>query len=182
MPRIVPGLSDVSELERPAREQRVNQVQFTQEIGGLVGRFALAFLALRILSRRRLLRVFQMPGLVILPLVFFLTPSLGSDFAYWGMFLAGFFVVAQFSFWGNYLPRVYPIHLRGTGESFAANIGGRMIGTSFAMVTTTLQHFMPGKGVEKLAYAAGTVGLFVFVVGFAVSFFLPEPKQGDLPE
>ena len=46
-----------------------------------------------------------------------------------GAFLAGLFTVAQFSFWGNYLPRVYPVHLRGTGEGFAANIGGRMIGT-----------------------------------------------------
>ena len=55
-----------------------------------------------------------------------------------GMLLAGFFTVAQFSFWGNYLPRVYPMHLRGTGESFAANVGGRMIGTSFAAVTATL--------------------------------------------
>ena len=54
------------------------------------------------------------------------------------IFLAGFFTVAQFSFWGNYLPRVYPVHLRGTGESFAANIGGRLIGTSFAWVTATL--------------------------------------------
>ena len=50
--------------------------------------------------------------------------------------MAGLFTVAQFSFWGNYLPRVYPVHLRGTGEGFAANIGGRMIGTSFAAVTT----------------------------------------------
>ena len=54
------------------------------------------------------------------------------------MFLAGFFTVGQFSFWGNYLPRVYPLHLRGTGESFAANIGGRLIGTSFAWLTATL--------------------------------------------
>ena len=54
------------------------------------------------------------------------------------MFLAGIVTVAQFSFWGNYLPRVYPLHLRGTGESFAANIGGRLIGTSFAWVTATL--------------------------------------------
>ena len=45
------------------------------------------------------------------------------------MFFAGLFTVAQFSFWGNYLPRVYPTHLRGTGESFAANVGGRMLGT-----------------------------------------------------
>ena len=37
-------------------------------------------------------------------------------------FLAGLFTVGQFSFLGNYLPRVYPVHLRGTGEGFAANI------------------------------------------------------------
>ena len=46
--------------------------------------------------------------------------------------------IAQFSFWGNYLPRVYPTYLRGTGESFAANVGGRMIGTSAALLTTQL--------------------------------------------
>ena len=40
-----------------------------------------------------------------------------------GIFVAGLLTVAQFSFWGNYLPLVYPVHLRGTGESFAANIG-----------------------------------------------------------
>ena len=57
---------------------------------------------------------------------------------------AGLFTVAQFSFWGNYLPRVYPTHLRGTGESFAANVGGRMIGTSAAFVTTTLAHLDAG--------------------------------------
>ena len=46
---------------------------------------------------------------------------------------SGFMTIAQFSFWGNYLPRVYPTYLRGTGESFAANVGGRMIGTSAAL-------------------------------------------------
>ena len=72
-----------------------------------------------------------------------------------GAFLAGLFTVAQFSFWGNYLPRVYPVHLRGTGEGFAANIGGRMIGTSFASVTNTIavQAFVPGE------LAAGQDGL-----------------------
>ena len=58
--------------------------------------------------------------------------------------MAGLLTVAQFSFWGNYLPRVYPTHLRGTGESFAANIGGRMIGTSAALLTTQLANVMPG--------------------------------------
>jgi hypothetical protein len=63
-----------------------------------------------------------------------------------GIFLAAFFTVAQFSFWGNYLPHVYPVHLRGTGESFAANIGGRMFGTPFAFVTQQIAilPFIPG--------------------------------------
>ncbi|MCX6128444.1 MAG: hypothetical protein NTX25_05185, partial [Proteobacteria bacterium] len=36
------------------------------------------------------------------------------------------------------LPKVFPLHLRGTGGSFATNVGGRMIGTSMAIVTTKL--------------------------------------------
>ena len=70
------------------------------------------------------------------------------------MFFAGFFTVAQFSFWGNYLPRVYPTHLRGTGEGFAANVGGRMLGTSFAYVTTTLASSLS----RRAARAAGDGG------------------------
>jgi nitrate/nitrite transporter NarK len=101
----------------------------------------------------------------------------------WGIFLVGLMTVAQFSFWGNYLPRVYPTHLRGTGEGFAANVGGRMIGTSAALVTTTLVQYMPGTSPPmKLAYAAAIVGTSVYVVGFIASFFLPEPKQQELPD
>jgi hypothetical protein len=93
------------------------------------------------------------------------------------MFLAGLVTVAQFSFWGNYLPRVYPVHLRGTGESFAANIGGRLIGTSFAWLTASLavtgnRAYAP----TKVALVAATVGFCVYVVGFIASFWLPEPK------
>jgi hypothetical protein len=99
------------------------------------------------------------------------------------MFFAGLFTVAQFSFWGNYLPRVYPTHLRGTGEGFAANVGGRMIGTGFAFVTTQLTNVIPGATPSnRLAYAAAIVGAFVYVVGLACSFLLPEPKSDRLPE
>ena len=100
-----------------------------------------------------------------------------------GIFIAGLFTVAQFSFWGNYLPRVYPVHLRGTGESFAANIGGRMIGTSAALLTTQLANIMPGRNPSaQLAYAASAVALLVYAVGLAASFKLPEPRQAKLPE
>src|SRR4029453_1850849 len=138
MPRIVPGLAELQDLARPAQQKIVSEVQLWQEMGGLAGRVLLAFLAVAIVGRRRLLRVFPVPGLVLLPLVFVPAAVAGVGAVKWGIFLCGLVAVAQFSFWGNYLPRVYPTHLRGTGESFAANVGGRMIGTSANPITTNL--------------------------------------------
>jgi MFS family permease len=183
VPRIVPGLAEVSDLPRLDQQKVVSGVQAFQEFGGLAGRMILAFLAVRILSRRRLLRIFQVPGLVLLPIVFVWAATTDLDALKWGIFLVGLLTVAQFSFWGNYLPRMYPTHLRGTGESFAANVGGRMIGTSAAFVTTTLASSMPGGTPSvKLAWAAALVGFTVYAVGFAASFFLPEPKAQELPD
>jgi hypothetical protein len=183
MPRIVPGLEEVRELARPAQEKIVSAVQGWQEVGGLVGRMVLAILAVHIVSRRQLLRVFQVPGLVVLPLVFAVAAGSSVEAVQWGIFFCGLLTVAQFSFWGNYLPRVYPTHLRGTGESFAANVGGRMLGTSAAFVTTTLATSMPGATpAVKLAWSAALVGFAVYAVGLAASFFLPEPKTQELPD
>jgi predicted MFS family arabinose efflux permease len=183
LPRIVPGLPEVIGLPRIRQQQIVSGVQFMQEIGGLTGRVILAFLAVHIVSRRRLLRIFQAPGMVLVPLVFFYPAVHNLEWLRWGVFFAGLFTVAQFSFWGNYLPRVYPTYLRGTGESFAANIGGRMIGTSAALVTTQLANVTPGTGPSmKLAYAAAAVALAVYVIGFTASFWLPEPEQEGLPD
>jgi sugar phosphate permease len=183
IPRIVPGLPQIAHLARAAQEQAVSKVQFLQEMGGLLGRLVLAFLAVRIVSRRRLLRVFQVPGLFLVPFVFFYPALHSLRMVQVGIFVAGLVTVAQFSFWGNYLPRVYPTHLRGTGESFAANIGGRMIGTSAALLTTQLANVMPGSTpFTKLAYSASAVALLVYAVGFLASFWLPEPPRDKLPD
>jgi MFS family permease len=177
--------------ERLKKVARVKTVQGTaadvtkiQEIGGLTGRFLLAALAVIIVSRRGLLRLFLLPGLVVMPLVFAWAATTDLTWTYIGMFFAGLFTVGQFSFWGNYLPRVFPLHLRGTGESVAANIGGRMIGTSFAWVTATLAQtdLFPGTGPTKTAYTAAAVAFGVFFLNLILSFFLPEPQQENLPE
>jgi MFS family permease len=182
-PRIVPGLAEVRAMPRPAQEQTVSAVQSFQETGGLVGRIILAFLAVRILSRRKLLRVFQVPGLLLMPLVFLVFATSSVTVLKWGIFALGLLTIAQFSFWGNYLPRVYPTYLRGTGESFAANVGGRMFGTTAALVTTQLANSMPGAaGPTRLAYASAAVGTVVYVVGFLCSFRLPEPEKQALPD
>jgi MFS family permease len=183
--QIVPGLPQVQDMtqgQSPAQSSQITQrvasnVTKVQEIGGLLGRLILAVLAVRIASRQRLIRMFQIPGLVILPIVFAFIATSNLNWLYPGIFLCGLVTVAQFSFWGNYLPRMYPVHLRGTGESFAANIGGRLIGTCFAWVTATLaitgdRTFAP----TKMAYVAAGVSFSVYLIGFIASFFLPEPK------
>ena len=189
IPQIVPGLPEVREMvanQPPPQarliEQRVaSDVTKFQEIGGLVGRVALAWLAVVVVSRRTLVRMFQIPGLILMPITFAWAARTDLQILYPLIFLAGFFTVAQFSFWGNYLPRVYPVHLRGTGESFAANIGGRLVGTSFAWVTATLavtadRAYAP----TKVALVAAAIGFGVYLVGLIASAWLPEPKTESL--
>lgn len=191
VPQIVPGLPEVRAMvqgrplpEARAIEQRVaSDVTKVQEVGGLTGRVLLAALAVVIVSRRRLVRLFQIPGLIIMPVVFAWAAVTSLQYLYVGIFLAGLVTVAQFSFWGNYLPRVYPVHLRGTGESFAANIGGRLIGTSFAWLTATLAVTTDrANAPTKVAMVAAAIGFSVYLVGFIASFWLPEPKPEELAE
>jgi MFS family permease len=183
LPQIVPGLPELSAAPRPQVQATVATVQQVQELGGLLGRFALAYLAVIVVSRRTLVRLFQAPGLVLVPLVFLFPATSDLGLLKWGIFFAGFLTVAQFSFWGNYLPRVYPVHLRGTGESFAANIGGRMIGTSAALLTTQLAARLTGATpAARLAYAAAGVAFLVYAAGLVASFWLPEPPRDRLAE
>jgi hypothetical protein len=189
LPQIVPGLPGVRELARPEQQEVVSNVQFVQEIGGLTGRFALAYLVVLIVSRRKLLRLFLVPGMLLVPFVFAYPAVNDLTMLKVGIFVAGFLTVAQFSFWGNYLPRVYPLHLRGTGESFAANIGGRIFGTAFAWVTITIagsawikEQLPDATPAQHFAYTAAAVALFVYVANNIMCFFLPEPEQEALPE
>jgi MFS family permease len=164
----------------PIEQANAANVTKVQEVGGLVGRVVLAVLATVIVGRGALMRVFLIPGLILMPLIFGYAAVTGLSLLYAGIFLAGLLTVGQFSFWGNYLPRVYPLHLRGTGESFAANIGGRLIGTSFAWVTQTVavMAWVPGGSAPaKLAYTAAAVALLVYLVNLVLSFKLTEPAK-----
>jgi MFS family permease len=234
MPQIVPGLAEVQAGAKKAGEEAVaaakakgqadpaklkaiggkaageyNQKiasEYTkmQEVGGLVGRFLMALVLAGGLAWGWKLRLFQMPGMIVTPLVFWFflrmpnytffeipleygekgPPYLGTipvtTFSV-GMFLVGLFTVGQLSFWGNYLPHLYPVHLRGTGESFAANIGGRLIGTMAAYIAAELAGVLPyTSGPLQFSTAAAIVGTTIYLIGFAVSFLLPEPRPEAL--
>jgi len=165
-------------------KDKMDYVQFRQEMGGLTGRILLAVFLFIGMSRVKLLKIFQVPALVILPLTYFVFFKDGGELFMWTYFLCGLFTVAQFSYLGEYLPKVFPLHLRGTGGSFATNVGGRMIGTSMATLNTVWLAPLIAGGAQAVkpmhvAMAAGIIATALAVIAFLVGFFLPEPKDAE---
>ncbi|HXA76891.1 MAG TPA: MFS transporter [Candidatus Acidoferrales bacterium] len=182
-PRIVPGLVDKVHLSPQKVQQDVSAVFFVQESGSIAGRVVFALLVAYVATRRRLLRIFLGPALLVFPFLFFLLPAHGLVAFTFGVFCAQVLFNGLHSFWGNYLPTLYPTHLRGTGESFAMNIGGRVIAVSAALLTTQLSNVMPGASAAiRLAHSAGATGLLVLAIALLISRWLPEPQSSQLPE
>src|SRR5262249_33503503 len=65
------NLKVIGKLNREQIQPVREHVQFLQELGGLLGRVLLAIALLYVASKRLLLWLFQVPGLVIIPVVWF---------------------------------------------------------------------------------------------------------------
>jgi MFS family permease len=166
----------VKEAEQALKARRGN-IQRWQEIGGLVGRIALAILLLFVPSRT-LIRLFLIPGIALFPVTYFQLVHKDYTIFAIAVFFCGLLTVAQFSFLSEFLPRVFPMHLRGTGGSFATNFGGRMIGTMAATLNTEiLSKLFDGPPPIQVAYAAGVIGGSVYLIALIASFLLPSPHE-----
>ena len=141
-----------------AVKARRGNIQLWQELGGLLGRILLAVMLLFV-SSRTLIRLFLVPGVFLFPLTYFQLVS--GDYVIFAtaIFFCGLLTVAQFSFLSEFLPKVFPMHLRGTGGSFATNFGGRMVGTMAATLNTELlSKQFTGTPPMQVAAAAGVIG------------------------
>jgi MFS family permease len=159
-----------------AVKARRGDIQRWQELGGLLGRILLALLLLFVPSRI-LIRMMLIPGLVLLPLTWSVLVHEPYAIFATAIFFCGLLTVAQFSFLSEYLPRVFPLHLRGTGGSFATNFGGRMIGTMAATLNTeVLSKLFPGERAMQVSMAAAVIGGSAYLIALVASFFLPSPR------
>jgi MFS family permease len=160
-----------------ALRARRGNLQRWQELGGLAGRIVLAVLLLFVPSRT-LIRLFLVPGLILLPLTYFRLVDAEYHVFATAIFFCGLLTVAQFSFLSELLPRVFPVHLRGTGGGFATNFGGRMIGTMAATLNTEfLSRLFSGSPPMQVAAAAGVIGGSAYLIALLASFFLPAPAD-----
>lgn len=162
------------------KAQRGN-IQRWQELGGLTGRILLAVLLIFVPSRL-LIRLFLLPGVMLFPLTYFNLVSGNYVIFATAIFFCGLLTVAQFSYMSEFLPKVFPMHLRGTGGSFATNVGGRMIGTMAATLNTeVLSTMFPGGDPVKVAMgvasAAGIIGGTVYLLALIATFWLPQPSE-----
>jgi hypothetical protein len=182
-PHVVPGLPQLRGAPTRQVEQTVAGVQSIAELGTIAGRLLFPLLVVRIATQRRLLRFALIPGLAAFAWVYFFAVTHSLMLLKCGVFLAAVCMNGSFSFLWNYLPWVYPTHLRGTGESFAANLGGRVFGASAALLTTQLANVIPAGGAaRRMAYAAGTIAVLAYTVSLVGSFWLPEPEHAQLPD
>jgi MFS family permease len=174
MGQAAPKLKEAKEKQ----ESRKSNIQLWQEIGGLCGRILLALLV-SIIPARQLIRLFLVPGILLFPFTY--TQLVTGDFLFFSVaiFFCGLLTVAQFSYLSEFLPKVFPLHLRGTGGSFATNVGGRMIGTMAATLNTGLIASEFGGGPQGVAMGAAIIGGSVYAIAFIASFFLPEPKMEE---
>jgi MFS family permease len=160
---------------KETQEARKSAIQLWQEVGGLIGRILLAVLV-SLIPAKRLFQLFVVPGIILFPLTYYFLPA-GDFFTFSiAIFFCGLLTVAQFSYLSEFLPKVFPMHLRGTGGSFATNVGGRMIGTMAAVLNTGFLAPMLAPGPKGVALAAAVIGCAVYLIAFIASFFLPEPK------
>jgi MFS family permease len=176
IPRVVPGLPQVAGLPKKSQEQWVSWVHLHVDTGAMLGRILLIGLVVWFVSRRPMLRWLLWMGLAWFPFVF-VGPALGdADFFKYAVLLATLLVGVQYSFWGNYLPRVFPVHLRGTGEVFAFSVGGRVLAPVAALATTQLANVIPGATPTlKLAHSMALVAVAATLCALLLSRWLPEP-------
>ncbi|MFL6426790.1 MAG: MFS transporter [Acidobacteriaceae bacterium] len=180
--RIVPGLPGLAHAGVRYVEQTVSRVQLLQELGGVTGRILFVLLILRIAKQRTRLLLFLTAAFVVYGWMYFYGATQSILQLQVGMVLAALVFNGLYSFWGNYLPTVFPTHLRGTGEGFAFNIGGKILGASAALVTTQLANVMPAADAgHRLAYSAGLVATVACLIGVIVAFWLREPESDLLP-
>jgi MFS family permease len=182
IPRIVPSLPQVAVLPPRQQEQWVSWVHLHQDFGAITGRVLLVLLVTRLVVRGPIYRWTMAAAALSVPLVMFGPAMRDADLFRFGAAWLSLLLSLQHSFWGNYLPRLLPVHLRGTGESFAISVGGRVLAPLTALLTTQLSNFMPGATpMARLAGAMGLVAGTATLCGFLLSWRLPEPPA-NLPE
>jgi hypothetical protein len=149
-----------------------------QDLGGLLGTFAVTGLAARF-GRRPAFIVAYLTSLGAAALVFggLHTPS---D-VYWMLPLLGFAVASIFGCFAIYFPELFPTRLRSTGVGLCYN-GARYITAFGPIVLGQLTRLYTTMGYPVPLRPAAISLSLIFLLGVVAVRFAPETKGKPLPE
>jgi MFS family permease len=157
--------------------QAKNLAYLLQMIGAALGMFAFTYVADRFGRRPAFIAGFAAAFLVTLFVYWRLETPLD---AYWMMPLMGAAQFSVFAGFAIYLPELFGARVRGTGVSFAYNIGRfAAAGGSFASALLMTRVFGGFASPAPLRYAAMTM-CAIFLLGFIIALVAPETRGQNL--
>lgn len=140
--------------------------------GAFAGYIVSAYLC-DVVGRRRNFLLFSLGSLAIVALYMSIRAS-GPVMLLLGVPL-GFFTLGVYSALGPYFTELFPTAIRGSGQSFAYNVG-RSLGALVVTVVGLLAQHMP------LGEAIGGVCLAAYALAVIATLLLPETRGIDLHE
>lgn len=168
----VPG-GDISSLVAQAK----NFAYLLQMVGAATGMLIFTFIAGRFGRRPAFMTGFAAAFLVTLIVYWRLETPMQ---AYWMMTLMGMAQFSVFAGFSIYLPELFGARVRGTGVSFAYNLGRfAAAGGSFVSAALTTRVFDGFASPLPLRYSAMTM-CAIFLLGLVAAFFAPETRGKDL--
>lgn len=159
--------------------QAKNLAYVLQMLGGAVGTLAFTWCASR-LGRKPAFLIGFVSALILTDVGYYWLNS--PQDAYWMMPLMGAAQFSVFAGFSIYLPELFASRVRGTGVSFAYNLGRfAAAGGSFFSAILTTRVFSGFASPLPLRYAAIAMSS-VFLVGIVATLFASETKDQPLPE
>ncbi len=140
--------------------------------GSIIGYASLGFLA-DYFGRKAVTLAFFIIALCLTPLLFFGTTDLTLLLVL--AFLSGGFASGQYSWMPVWIPELYPTRMRATALAFAFN-APRLIAFLGPIFAGTMIATFGGFGKAAMVLSS------IYVLGIAVTPFLPETKGKPLPE
>jgi len=157
--------------------QAKNLSYLLQMLGGAAGMLLFTYIADRLGRRPAFIAGFSAAFLVTLP-VYWKLDSPAQ--AYWMMPLMGAAQLSVFAGFSIYLPELFGAKARGTGVSFAYNLGRfAAAGGSFVSALLTTRLFDGFASPAPLRYSAMAM-CAVFLIGVVAALFAPETRGREL--
>jgi MFS transporter, SHS family, sialic acid transporter len=152
--------------------------QMFMALGQIAGAFSGGFIA-EWMGRRKSYALFCIGSFISSAVLFYHVHSYGPAL-WWLVAVTGVFSTAFFGWLPLYLPELFPTRIRATGEGITYNFGRILAAIGvFAGMANFYQWF--GEGARAFAKAS-TAMASVYLIGFALIWFVPETKGQTLPE